>query len=59
MADEEWRGVLDCAQCFFWASSILVGLAHWLCYILAVHHAPAPSKTILVVGQKKSLEAAF
>ena len=62
MADEEWHGLLDHAQYLFWASSIPVGLAHLLHHILAIHHIPAPSKTILVkvlaAGQKKSLEAA-
>ena len=62
MADEEWRGLLDCTQYLFWALSILVGLAHLLCHILAIFHVPAPSDTILakvlVAGQKKSLEAA-
>ena len=61
--DEEWRGLLDHAQHFFWALSVLVGLAHLLCHILAEHHAPAPSETILAkvlaVGQKKSMEAAI
>ena len=62
MADEEWRGLLDHAQYLFWALSIPVGLAHLLHHIVAVHHVPASSKTILakvlVVGWKKSLEAA-
>ena len=62
IADEEWHGLLDHAQHLFWALSILVGLAHLLRHILAIHHVPAPSETILakvlVVGQKKSLEAA-
>ena len=31
MIDEDWRGLLDCAQCLFWASSILLRLAHLLC----------------------------
>ena len=61
MGDEEWHGLLDCGQRLFLASSIPVGLAHLLHYILAIHHIPAPSKTILVkvlvAGQKKSLEA--
>ena len=62
MAEEDWHGLLDCAQHLFWALSILFGLAHLLCHLLAVHHAPAPSKTlpakVLAAGQKKSLEAA-
>ena len=62
MADEDWRGLLDHTQHLFWALSIPVGLAHLLCHLLAVHHAPPPSETILAkvlaVGQKKSLEAA-
>ena len=62
MGDEEWRSLLDRAQHLFWASSILDGLAHLLRHILAEHHAPAPSETILakvlVAGQKKSMEAA-
>ena len=62
MADEEWRGLLDHAQCFFGASFILVRLAHLLGHILAIRYIPAQSKTILakvsVAGQKKSLEAA-
>ena len=60
--DEEWRGLLDHAQRFFRASSILVGLAHLLRHILAEHRVPAPSETILVkvlvAGQKKSMEVA-
>ena len=60
--DEEWRGLLDCTKCLFRALSILVGLAHLLCHILAKCCVPAPSETILakvlVVGQKKSMEAA-
>ena len=35
MGDEEWRSLLDHAQHLFWASSILVGLAHLLRHILA------------------------
>ena len=62
MGDEEWRGLLDCAQHLFWASSIPVGLARLLHHILAERHIPAPSETILakvlVAGQKKSMEAA-
>ena len=62
MGNEEWCGLLDCAQHLFWALSIPVGLAHLLHYILAVCHLPAPCKTILVkvivMGQKKSMEAA-
>ena len=62
MGDEEWCGLVDHAQCLFRASSIPVGLAHLLRHILAERHVPAPSKTILakvlVVGQKKSIEAA-
>ena len=61
MGDEEWHSLLDHAQCLFWASSIQVRLAHLLHHILAEHHAPAPSKTILAkvlgAGQKKSMEA--
>ena len=60
--DEEWRGLLDCAQCLFQALSIPVGLTHLLRHILAKRRVPAPSKTILAkvlaVGQKKSMEAA-
>ena len=63
MGDEEWRGLLDRTQCFFWATSIPVGLAHLLRHILAECRAPAPSETILakvlVAGQKKSMEAAI
>ena len=62
MGDEEWRGLLDHAQHFFWASSIPVGLACLLRHILAKRSIPAPSETILVkilaAGQKKSMEAA-
>ena len=62
MGDEEWRSLLDHAQHLFWASSILVGLAHLLRHILAERRVPAPSETILAkvlaVGQKKSMEAA-
>ena len=61
MGDEEWRGLLDCAQHLFWASTIPVRLARLLHHILAEHHAPAPSETILAkvlaMGQKKSMEA--
>ena len=61
--DEEWRGLLDCAQRLFWATSILVGLAHLLHHILAERRVPAPSETILAkvlaAGQKKSMEAAI
>ena len=61
IGDEEWRGLLDCAQYLFWASSIPVRLAHLLRHILAKHHIPAPSETILekvlAGGQKKSMEA--
>ena len=60
--DEEWRGLLDRTQRFFWALSIPVGLAHLLHHILAERRVPAPSETILAkvlaVGQKKSMEAA-
>ena len=56
------HGLLDHAQHFFWASSILVRLARLLCHILAECRIPAPSETILakvlVAGQKKSMEAA-
>ena len=62
MGDEEWCGLLYHAQHLFWASSVLVGLAHLLHHILAKHCIPAPSETILakvlVAGQKKSMEAA-
>ena len=62
MGDEEWRGLLDHAQHFFWAPSVPVRLAHLLHHILAKHHIPAPSETILAkvlaAGQKKSMEAA-
>ena len=61
MRDEEWRGLLDQAQCLFQALSILVGLAHLLRHILAKCCVPAPSETILAkvlaAGQKKSMEA--
>ena len=40
--DEEWRSLLDCAQLFFWALSIPVGLAHLLRHILANQRAPLP-----------------
>ena len=60
--DEEWRGLLDRTQYFFWAASIPVRLAHLLYHILAICHALAPSQTILAkvlaMGQKKSMEAA-
>ena len=63
MGDEEWRGLLDRAQCFFRATSIPVGLVCLLRHILAERHAPAPSETILAkvlaAGQKKSMEAAI
>ena len=59
MGDKEWHGLLDCTQHLFWALSIPVRVAHLLCQILAEHHGPAPSETILakvlVAGQKKSL----
>ena len=49
--------LLDHAQHLFWALSIPFGLARLLCHLLAMHHAPAPSKTLLAkalsVGQKK------
>ena len=61
--DEEWRGLLDCAQHLFRALSIPVGIARLLHHILAKCHVPAPSETILVkvlaAGQKKSMEAAI
>ena len=61
MGDEEWHSLLDHTQGLFWASSILVGLARLLHHILAKHHAPAPSETILAkvlaMGQKKAMEA--
>ena len=44
MGYEEWRGLLDRAQCLFRASSIPVGLAHLLHHILAERRAPAPLK---------------
>ena len=63
MADEEWHSLLDGVQHLFQASSITVGLAHLLHHILAIHHVPGPSETILAkiltVGQKKSLEAVY
>ena len=47
---------------FFNLFSILLRLAHLLCHLLSVCHIPAPFETllvkVLVVGQKKSLEAA-
>ena len=62
MAEEDWHGLLSYAQYLFWASSILFRPAHLLCYLLAMHDAPALSETlfakILEAGQKKSLEAA-
>ena len=62
IAGEDWRGLLDYAQWFFWAFSIPVGLARLLCHLLPMCHAPASSKTILAkvlaAGQKKSLKAA-
>ena len=62
MGDEEWCGLLDCAQHLFWALSVPVGLARLLRHISAECHIPAPSETILVkvlaAGQKKSMEAA-
>ena len=62
MGDEEWHSLLDHTQCLFWVFSIPVGLARLLYHILAIHHIPATSETILAkflaVGQKKSLEAA-
>ena len=62
MGDEEWCGLLDRTQNFFWALSIPIRLAHLVCHILAICHIPATSETILVkviaVGQKKSLETA-
>ena len=61
MAEEDWRGLLDPTQYLFRALSIPFGLACLLCYLLAMHHTPAPSKTllakVLAEGQKKSLEA--
>ena len=61
MAEEDWCGLLDQAQCLFWASSIHFRLAHLLHHLLTMSHAPTPSETllvkVLVVGQKKSLEA--
>ena len=60
--DKEWRSLLDCDQCLFWALSIPVGLACLLCHILAERCILASSETILakvlVAGQKKSMEAA-
>ena len=60
--DEDWRGLLDLAQYLFQALSIPVRLACLLHHLLAMHHTPTPSKTILskvlAAGQKKSLEAA-
>ena len=44
IGDEEWCGLLDCAQHLLWASSIPVRLAHLLHHILAEHHTPAPSR---------------
>ena len=62
MGDEEWHGLLDHAQCLFWALYILVGLVLLLRHILAKCCVPAPSETILakvlVAGQKNSMEAA-
>ena len=63
MGDEEWHGLLDHAQCLFWAPSVPVRLARLLRHILAERRVPAPSETILAkvlaVGQKKSMEAAI
>ena len=61
-ADKDWHGLLNCAQYLFWDLFIPIGLAHLLCYLLAVYHAPAYSETtlfakVLMVGHKKSLEA--
>ena len=62
MAEDDWHNLLDHAQHLFWASSIPLGLTRLLHHLLAVCHAPAPSKTllakVLVVFHKKSLEAA-
>ena len=63
MAEKDWCGLLDYAQHFFWASSIPFRLAHLLHHLLAMHHTPASSETLLAkllaTGQKKSLEAAY
>ena len=63
MGDKEWCGLLDRAQHLFRATSVPVGLARLLRHILAEHHAPSPSETILAnvlaAGQKKSMEAAI
>ena len=62
MVEKDYHSLLDRTQHLFQASSIPFKLACLLPHLLAVHHACAPSKTILakvlVVGQKKSLEAA-
>ena len=62
MADEDLSSLWDHAQHLFGALSIPFGLACLLRHLLAVDHAHAPSETllmkVLVVGQKKSLEAA-
>ena len=62
MGDKEWCSLLDHAQHLFQTLSIPFGLARLLRHILAIHHIPAPSETILakvpVMGQKKPLEAA-
>ena len=61
-ADENWCSLLDHTWHLFRALSILFVLAYLPLHLLVMHHAPAPSKTllvkVLVVGQKKSLEAA-
>ena len=63
MAEEDWCGLLDHAQHLFRALSIPFRLAHLVCHLLAMHHSPAPSETLLVkileAGKKKSLKAAF
>ena len=63
MAEEDWHGLLDCTQNLFRALSIPFRLARMLFHLLAMHHTPAPSKTllakVLAAGQWKSLEAAY
>ena len=63
MAEKDWHSLPVHGQHLLQASSIPFRLAHLLCHLLAMQHAPAPSKTILAkvlaAGQTKFLEAAY
>ena len=48
MEEEDWHSLLDHTQHLFQALSMPFRLIHLLHHLLAMCHAPVPSKTLLV-----------